>query len=379
MAKGGSGGGRSGGRRSGGGGTAGRRRGPGWRAGALLAVAALLGLTLLAPLLAGQASPTPSPALPASLAPSAASSSLASAGSSASASPSASPSATARPTTAPTPTPRPAATAAPPATGAVPDFRHVYLIVMENRTYGEIVGNSAAPYINSLIARYGLATDYDAVAHPSEPNYVALFSGSTQGVTTDGTYNLPGRNLADQLDAAGRSWRVFAQNVPLGCYPGYLSRGGEDGSGTYTRKHEPAISFTDISGSPARCANITDFSHFDPAASDFELIVPNLCNDMHDCSTATGDAFLKGFVPRITSSPAFAGSVLFITWDEGSGSAGGGGQVATIVVSPLVAAGAKSATPHTHYSLLRTIQDAWGLPCLAASCAANDLREFFAR
>jgi len=259
----------------------------------------------------------------------------------------------------------------------MPAFRHVYLIVMENKEYGSIVGNSAAPYLNDLIQRYGLATRYDAVAHPSEPNYIALFSGATQGVNDDGVHDLAATNLADQLEDHGRTWRVFAQNVPPGCFAGAVASGGADGSGTYARKHEPAISFTDIASDPARCRNITDFSHFDPTAADFELIVPNMCNDMHDCSVSTGDDFLRSFVPRITGSAAFADSVLFITWDEGTGGSGGGGRVATIVVSPLVKAGFTSSVAHTHYSLLRTIEAAWDLGCLRQSCSSNDMREFF--
>ena len=162
-------------------------------------------------------------------------------------------------------------------------FSHVYLIVMENKSYDDIVGNSSAPYINSLIATYGLATNYSGVAHPSEPNYLALFSGSTQGVTDDGTYNFDGQNLADQLEAHGKTWQVFAQNVPLNCATGATATGGEDGTGTYARKHEPAISFTDIRTAPARCSHITDFTHFDPAAADFEFIAPNCATT---CTTA---------------------------------------------------------------------------------------------
>ena len=293
-------------------------------------------------------------------------------------------SATSRPTSTAVPAPTPKAARSPtpkaaPSPSNVPAFRHIYLIVMENQEYGSIVGSSATPYLNRLIQDYGLASRYDAVAHPSEPNYLALFSGSTQGVTDDGVHHLAARNLADQLEDHGRTWRVFAQNVPLDCFPGTVASGGADGAGTYARKHEPAISFTDIAADPARCRDITNFSHFDPAAADFELIVPNMCNDMHDCSVATGDAFLKSFVPRITGSPAFAGSVLFVTWDEGTSGAGGGGHVATIVVSPLVNPGTVSAASDTHYSLLRTIEDAWHLGCLAYSCAAHDLRELFTR
>ncbi len=259
-------------------------------------------------------------------------------------------------------------------TSGVPAFAHVYVIVMENHGLSGILGNGAAPYLNSLIARYGLATDYRAVAHPSEPNYLALFSGSTQGVSDDGVHNIAAVTIADQLDAAGRTWRVFAQNVPPGCFQGYSARGGPDGPGTYARKHEPAISFTDISGNPARCANITDFARFDPASADYELIIPNMCNDMHDCGVAQGDRFLAGFVPRILDSAAWQrGGVLFITWDEGSGSE----PVATLVIAPGVPAGFRSSVPHDHYSLLRTIEDAWGLPCLAHACSANAMAEFF--
>ncbi len=264
-----------------------------------------------------------------------------------------------------------------PSASGVPDFGHVYVIVMENREYGQIVGSPDAPYLNQLASRYGLATAYDAVAHPSEPNYIALFGGSTQGVASDGVYNLAARNLADQLEARGKTWAVFAQNVPSGCYTGTGASAGPDGSGSYARKHEPAISFTDISANPARCARIMDFTHFSPSAADFELIIPNLCNDMHDCSTATGDAFLASFVPRITGSAMFANSVLFITWDEGTTDAGGGGRVATLVVSPLARPGARSGMAHDHYSLVRTIEDAWGLGCMAQTCSANDMRELF--
>ncbi|HEY5519989.1 MAG TPA: alkaline phosphatase family protein [Candidatus Limnocylindrales bacterium] len=270
----------------------------------------------------------------------------------------------------------PAATA-----GGFPAFDHVYLIVMENREYGTIVGNSDAPYINSLIASYGLATNYDAIGHPSEPNYIALFAGSTLGVTTDGRYDLGAYNLADQLDAAGKSWHVYEQDYPGQCSPAASAYGGVDLiglAGYYFRKHDPAISFTDISGQPARCAAITSLSSFSPSAANFELIVPNTYNDMHSAPTATGDAFLKNFVPLITNSPAFANGLLVITWDEGSSGIGGGGQVATLVISPLLAgSGMQSSVAHNHYSLLRTIEVGLGLPCLGNSCEANDLSEFF--
>jgi hypothetical protein len=274
----------------------------------------------------------------------------------------------------------PVAAATPHAT-AMPRLDHVYVIVMENRGYGSIVGNANAPYINALIKRYGLATNYDAVSHPSEPNYFALFGGSTFGATTDGRYDLSGSNVADQIESAGLSWHVYEQNYPGHCSIASSAKGGVDLiglAGYYFRKHDPAISFTDISHRPQRCSHITSLASFNPKAANFEMIVPNTYNDMHSAPTSTGDAFLKRFVPLITKSPAFAHSLLLITWDEGSGSVGGGGQVATLVISPLLASsGMQSSVPHDHYSLLRTIEDGLSLPCLANSCQANDLSEFF--
>jgi phosphatidylinositol-3-phosphatase len=266
-------------------------------------------------------------------------------------------------------------------TAAVPSFSHIYVIVMENHEYGSIVGNSHAPYLNALIRRYGLATNYHAVTHPSLPNYLALFAGSTFGIRDDGIHNLTARNLVDQLAAHGRTWHVYAQDLPSRCFTGASARGGVDlvgVAGWYARKHEPAISFTDISHNATRCAKITHLAEFSPTAASFELIVPNMTNDMHDGTVAQGDAFLRAFVPRITGSGAFARSLLVITWDEGSTSLGGGGHVATIVISPAVRAGFRSSIAHTHDSLLRTVEDAWGLGCLNRTCTANDLGEFFA-
>jgi hypothetical protein len=252
----------------------------------------------------------------------------------------------------------------------------IVVIVMENHAYGSIVDNSAAPYLNGLISRYGLATAYTAVAHPSEPNYVALFTGSTQGITDDAVHSYTRPSLADQLEAHGRTWRVVAENVPGGCFTGAVAYGGADGAGWYARKHEPAIMSTRIAGDPVRCARITNMGHFTLGGAAFQLIIPNMCHDMHDCSVAAGDAFLKRLVVPITKSPLFAHTLLVITFDEGTTDAGGGGRVATVVVGPMVRRGFQSAIPHNHYSLLRTIEDAWGLGCLAKSCAAGDLGEF---
>jgi phosphatidylinositol-3-phosphatase len=290
---------------------------------------------------------------------------------------------TASPVVSSSPTPAEPASSSPSpspsATSGVPDFTNVWIIVLENRDYSRIVGADDLPYMTGLIARYGLAEQYFGVARPSQPNYLAMFSGSTHGVTDNDNHDIDAPNLADQIEASGRTWRQHAENVPSGCFTGSRAEGGRDGRGEYVRKHAPAISFTSISGNPARCAFIEDFTAFQPGDVDFALIIPNQCNDAHDCRLPVADAWLAKHVPQIIESEAFrSGGVLFVTFDEDAGEDPGGGHIATIVVSPLVAAGTRSAVRYDHYSLLRTIEDAWGLDCLARACEAEPMSDFFA-
>ena len=256
--------------------------------------------------------------------------------------------------------------------------RRVWLIVLENRSYGQLVGEGDAPFINALAARFGLATDYHGVARPSQPNYLALISGSTQGVKDDDVHQLDARTLLDQLDATGHTWRVFAENVPSGCYLGASARNGPDGEGAYARKHEPAISFVSVSRNPARCGRIGNLASFTPAVADFNLIVPNLCHDMHDCSTRAGDAWLAQFVPRITSSDAFRqGGLLLIAFDEAS-SRDESQHTVLLFAGPGLTPGTRAGERADHYALLRTIQAIFGLDCLAESCGAPVLPELAA-
>jgi hypothetical protein len=292
------------------------------------------------------------------------------------ATPTASPPTTGAGTPTPAASPSASASSSPSSSTGLPDFSHVYLIILENKEYGSIVGASAAPYENSLIARYGLATGFYAETHPSEPNYIALTSGGLQGTDSDGTYDLSVPNLFDQVETSGRTWHVYAQGYPGGCYTGSTSPTVTDGPGQpgdYARKHNPAISYTSISKDPQRCSRITSLAGFDPAAANLELIIPNQINDMHSSSVAVGDAFLRDFVPQIVDSPAFANSVLFITFDEGSSDTNGGGHIATIVASPGMTPGSRFDGQANHYSLLRTIEQAWGLPLLGEAANAEPL------
>jgi hypothetical protein len=267
-------------------------------------------------------------------------------------------------------------------------FDHIYLIVMENKESTDIIGSSHAPYINSLIQQYGVAKNYTGVAHPSQPNYLALWSGSTFGIKDDNPHNLTGATLADQIEAANLSWKVYAENYPAGtsdtspnCYTSSSANGGPDGAGSYARKHNPAISFTNLNEDAARCSqHITNFSHFDAAAANFSFIVPNLCHDMHDCPVQQGDSWLQQWLPAHildTSTWKNSNSAIFITWDEGDSSNGGGGTVPLIVISHKTPAGYVSNAPYNHYALLHTIENAWGFYCLRDACQAPDLNEFF--
>lgn len=259
---------------------------------------------------------------------------------------------------------------------ALPAFSHVYVIVMENHEYSQIVGNAQAPYVNFLIRQYGLATAYTGVTHPSLPNYMALTGGATAFSNDCETCVVDAPNIADAVEASGRSWRAYEEDMPAACWTADAN--------LYTTHHDPFVHYQDIVSNQTRCTGgVVPMSQFgvdldEGTLPQFVWITPNLCSDMHDCSIATGDAWLQRTVPAILRAPDFATSVLFIVWDEGTTSVGGGGQVPLVMVSPLVAPGVQDATPTNHYSLLRTIEDAWALTRLGASAGAVPLTAAFA-
>jgi phosphatidylinositol-3-phosphatase len=253
-----------------------------------------------------------------------------------------------------------------PAAVRIPRFAHVVLVVFENKETAQISGNSSAPTFNMLARRYATLTNYEAIAHPSLPNYLALVSGSTHGIASDCTSCVvDARSLADGLQAVGKTWKTYAEDLP---YPGFT--GGS--WGRYAKKHDPFLYFRDVVDSRARRSRVVPFTQLahDLARHrlpDFSLVVPNLCNDMHDCSVATGDAWLKAHVVPLLRSPELRGGVVFVVFDEGTTDAGGGGHVDALALGPTVRPGSKFAKPTNHYGLLRTIEDAWSLPRLGHS------------
>ena len=258
----------------------------------------------------------------------------------------------------------------------VPAFDHIAVIAMENRSQRGVIGNPVASYINNLASTYTYLDNYSAVAHPSLPNYLALTGGDTFGITSDCTRCYIGaRSLADLLPAAGISGTAYMEDMPKPCFSG--SRG------SYAQKHNPFIYFNDVRTNPGRCGSIVPFSQLgvDLAANHlpgYMWITPNMCNDMHDCDVGTGDRWLSVNVPRLLGSPAFTqqNSLLAVVWDEDDGSADN--RVPLILAGPAVKRGYVSHTVANHYSLLRTIEAAWGLPALTANdTAAQPLTDPF--
>ncbi len=294
-----------------------------------------------------------------------------------------SPSSTAPSATLAAPSPTAGASGSPTPTRDIPKFAHIFVIVMENKEYGSVIGSSGAPYLNSLAGQYGLATNYFAIGHPSLPNYLALIGGSTFGITSDCTGCFVDKpSLVDQLEAAGKTWNAYMEGMPSPCKLGDY--------GSYAQKHDPFIYFDGVRKDAARCGRIVPFDKFPidlqaGSLPDFVWITPDLCHDAHDCPLATGDDWLKQWVPAILASPEWkAGSVLFITFDEGQGNHGcckvaQGGRVATLVISPYGKPGFQSAQPYDHYALLRTVEDAWGLPPLEGVADIGPMADFFQR
>jgi len=245
-------------------------------------------------------------------------------------------------------------------------IRHVIIIVMENEPYDRVVGSSSAPYENLLITRYALAANYNAISHPSLPNYIALVAGDTLRVTSDcqpSQCSFPNATITNLLDSHGLSWREYAESMPVNCSQG-LSQ-----DGLYVPRHNPFVYFSSItnntgSGVTSQYCNshVVPFTQFwnDLQSSNlpnFALITPNICDDAHSCNLSTGDAWLSTAIPRIIDSGSFSSTALFVVYDEGSGSGTNSpSHVVCILVSPFAKSSYSSNTQYSHYSLLATVE-----------------------
>jgi phosphatidylinositol-3-phosphatase len=283
------------------------------------------------------------------------------------------------------------------------NYQHVFVIMMENTSYTSLIGNPNASFINSTAKNYGLATSYFGVTHPSQPNYIAATSGSTNGVVDDSNVTINVPNIVDQLEGSGRTWKAYMQSLSL-CNANLLAT--SCGNQLYERKHDPFVSYADVQNNAARMAKIVDFSQFatdlaNNAVPNYSWISPDQCNDMHGRSgpstdpcnfgnvqglIATGDAFLKSTVNQIMNSQVWqnSNSVIFITWDESdfpfndtSGccdAVPGGGHVVTLVLLSENETARTSSVAYNHYSMLSTIESVWQLGCLVFTCDTTNVK-----
>jgi hypothetical protein len=258
-------------------------------------------------------------------------------------------------------------------TGKIPNFDHIILIVLENKGYDQVMGSPQAPNLNALAQKYVQLSNYYAVGHPSVPNYIALMSGGTQGITSDcTTCFVNSKNLADLISASGRTWKAYEEDMPAPCSLGETK--------LYAQKHNPLIYFDSVRLNTALCDNnIVPLTQLDTDLAakqlpNFSFIMPNLCNSGHDCGISKPDAWVQNMVAKLQASPAMGNnSLIAIVFDEaengdkssccGLGNSGGG-KVAAILISPLAKPGFTDNTEYSHYSLLKTILAAWNLPGL---------------
>lgn len=312
-----------------------------------------------------------------------------------------------------------------PALEGVPRYDHVFIIVEENKDYAQIMSPAAAPNIAGLAAKYGDAAQFFGEGHPSEGNYVALLGGDNLGMHDDDAfYCKPGStepycngamkpgyadhtaytpHLGDQLAAAGLTWKGYYEDLPE---PGSLAIVAGDPKSTntmrtaalYAAKHTGFTNFETTQKDPHRAERLVDFGQLDrdlaaDALPNFALIVPNQCNEMHglgvddapaDCRSGNtaglirrGDAHTGEIVRRLQATKAWKGAgnvAIVITFDEGAGGAKegccdgaaagasvGGGHIPTLVITNHGPRGLQDQTPYNHYSLLRTLEDAFGI------------------
>jgi phosphatidylinositol-3-phosphatase len=248
-------------------------------------------------------------------------------------------------------------------------FSHAIVVVFENHEAEQVLGNSQAPTFNMLASRYATLTNYTAVTHPSLPNYLALVSGSTQGIDSNCTSCIVnGRSLADTLQASKKTWKAYAEGLPYVGFTGATS-------GRYAKKHNPFVYFrSNLSG--LRLRRVVPFTQFLPdlrrkRLPTFSLVIPDLCHDMHDCGVATGDAWLGAFMRPLLRGPALRDTVVFVVFDEGKTDVGGGGRVLAIAVGRHVRRHTRVNAAINHYGLLRTIEEGLGLPLLGRSAGAR--------
>jgi acid phosphatase len=252
---------------------------------------------------------------------------------------------------------------------AVPQLDHVIVIVLENHSYDEAL---AAPYMASLVSAGASFSNCHAETHPSQPNYLALWSGSTQGVTNDAC-PAPGSpfatsNLGAACEDVGLTWMAYSEDIPS---PGYT---GCSYASMYERKHEPWTYFSNLDH-----ANERSFDEFALAESlgtlpNLAFVIPNQCHNGHDCAMSSSDSWLSLHVPGMLHAVGPHG-VVIVTFDEDDHSAGN--RILTTFNGDLVSKSFVSSQPVNHYTLLRTICDAIGIEPFGAAIAESPITDIW--
>ena len=277
--------------------------------------------------------------------------------------------------------------------GTVPTVSHVFVVVEENHSYVDVIGNTGMPYFNHLATSYGLATQYYANAHPSLPNYFELTAGEGTSITASAGDNYAGPvtqdNVVRALTGAGKTWKSYAESLPAIAF-----LGGD--TGPYLKRHNPFAYFSDVLNDATQAGNIVPFSQLatdiaNGSVPEYAFIVPNVNDDAHDCPTgmssctdaqklAAADQWLQSNIDPVIKSSVFQNALMVIVFDEGdlNDVTNFGGHVPAVIVSSKSKTGYQSTTTYQHQSVLRLSLKALGATDLPGDAAnAPDMGEFF--
>jgi acid phosphatase len=240
---------------------------------------------------------------------------------------------------------------------------HTLIVMLENHSYDQVIGRRSAPYLNELAREGALFTNSQAITHPSQPNYLALFSGNTYGAGDGCPQHFTGANLASELLAAGYTFAGYAEGLP--------AAGSKtcDAGNDYARRHVPWANFSNLPPSVSKPFSAFPAGNF-AALPTVSFVIPDLCHDMHDCSVATGDAWVQAHLGAYANWTMTHHSLLIVDFDEND--YGPGNHILTIFYGGTVKPG-RYGEPITHYSVLRTIENLYGLRPLGHAASARPI------
>ncbi len=286
------------------------------------------------------------------------------------------------PTPTPSPTPSPTPT-------TIPAADHVFVVLLENHGFNQVIGNAAMPYLNSLASSHSLATNYFANTHPSIGNYFMLTTGNIETNNDAFTGTVSSDNIPRAFAAAGKTWKAYMESLPSVGYTG-----GD--VYPYFKHHDPFVYMTDVLNSSAELARVVPYTQLASdlnagAIPNYAFIAPNAEDDVHDCpgggsnctddqKLAAADTWLKNNIDPLIKSPALANSVFIIVFDEAvdTDATNGGGHIAMVMVGTHVKAGFKSTTVYQHQSTLRLVMDLLRVSDHPGNSAtAPTMQEFF--